>query len=116
MVDNLCEALIRGTNNRMLRVYLLNSGSEAIEAAIKLAFSFHRENNEPKRINIIAREGSYHGATLIALSVSGYPLRKNFYEGILKLDNIHYVSPCYPYRERIMGESDEALWLGRKPN
>lgn len=114
VVDNLCEALIRGTNNKMSRVYLLNSGSEATEAAIKLAFSYHCENNEPKRINIIAREGSYHGATLIALSVSGYPLRKNFYEGILKLDNIHYVSPCYPYRERIIGESDEAFVARKK--
>lgn len=80
MVDDLCKQIIYGTDGKMARVYLINSGSEANETAIKLAFSYHCENNDTKRINIIAREGSYHGATFMALSISGYNTRKDFYK------------------------------------
>ena len=93
----------------MSRVYLINSGSESTEVAIKLAYTYHCENKDNKRINIIAREGSYHGATLIALSVSGYYTRKNYYTGILKQDNLYYVSSCYTYRQQLINESDEAF-------
>ena len=107
VVHELCTNLKKGTGNVMVKVYLLNSGSEAIEAAIKLAFSYHCENNEMKRINIIARKGSYHGATLTALALSGYYARKKFYLDILRHNNnIYYVSPCYSYREQIEWESN----------
>lgn len=114
MVDNLCKQIINGTDGKMARVYLINSGSEANETAVKLAYSYHCENNDKKRINIIARDGSYHGATFMALSVSGYNSRNNFYKGILKSDNIHYVSACYSYRQQLINESDSAFVARKK--
>lgn len=93
----------------MTGIYLINSGSEAIEVAIKLAYTYHCENNDNKRINIVAREGSYHGATLFALTLSGFAARKQYYKKILMQNNIYYVSACYLYRELIKGESIEAF-------
>ncbi len=109
VIYNLCEELVKGTDNKMKRVYLINSGSEAIEVSVKLAYTYHSENNENKRINIVARVGSYHGATRFALSLSGYDARKQYYKKILNKKNIYYVSPCYIYRELLIGESNTAF-------
>jgi adenosylmethionine-8-amino-7-oxononanoate aminotransferase len=52
------------------RVFLVNSGSEAVEAALKMARQYFRIRGEPKRHKFIARSGSYHGNTLMGLSLS----------------------------------------------
>jgi adenosylmethionine-8-amino-7-oxononanoate aminotransferase len=51
--------------------FFVNSGSEAVEAAVKLAQQFHRLNGEPERIKVISRKYAYHGTTLGALGVTG---------------------------------------------
>jgi adenosylmethionine-8-amino-7-oxononanoate aminotransferase len=55
------------------RVYLVSGGSEAVETALKLARQIFVARGEAGRYRIVARWGSYHGATLGALSVSGRP-------------------------------------------
>lgn len=98
----------------MARVFLINSGSEATETAIKLAFYYHYEKNpETNRINIIARDGSYHGATLGSLSISGHFSRKKPYRKIL-MPNVHHIPACYPYRQLIKGESNVAFVARKK--
>jgi adenosylmethionine-8-amino-7-oxononanoate aminotransferase len=52
-------------------VFLVNSGSEAVESAVKLAQQYHRLNGEPDRIKVISRRYAYHGTTLGALGVTG---------------------------------------------
>jgi adenosylmethionine-8-amino-7-oxononanoate aminotransferase len=52
-------------------VFFVNSGSEAVESAIKFARQYHRSNGEPRRTKIIARDMAYHGTTLGALAVTG---------------------------------------------
>ncbi len=52
-------------------VFFVNSGSEAIEAAIKLARQFHRARGATEKTKIIARDMAYHGTTMGALSVTG---------------------------------------------
>lgn len=90
----------------MARVYLTGSGSEAMEAAIKVARQyFYEADNQTARINIIARNNSYHGNTLGALSVSGHIGRRAPYLPFLGT-YVHHVSSCYPYRQRLVGESD----------
>ena len=89
--------MLEGTNGKMGDMYIINSGSEATETAIKLAYSYHVSNNQKNRINFIARNGSYHGATLGSLSLSGHFARREPYKSIL-MPNIHFVSACYPYR------------------
>lgn len=97
----------------MGRVYLTGSGSEAMEAAIKLARQyFFEQDNRTGRINFIAREGSYHGNTIGALGVSGHPARRAPYTPLL-MGNVHHISSCNAYRQRKQGESN-AAFVARK--
>ena len=54
-------------------VFFVNSGSEAVESAIKFARQYHLSQGEPQRTKIISRDMSYHGTTLGALAVTGIP-------------------------------------------
>lgn len=52
-------------------VFFVNSGSEAVESAVKFARQYHHSQGEPQRTKIIARDMAYHGTTLGALAVTG---------------------------------------------
>lgn len=106
VVEDLCQELIKGTGDIMAKAYLTGSGSEAMEAAIKLARQYFFElNNKTSRVNFIAREGSYHGNTTGALAVSGHPARRKPYIPLL-MENVHFIPACNAYRQRLDGESD----------
>jgi adenosylmethionine-8-amino-7-oxononanoate aminotransferase len=61
------------------RVFFTNSGSEAVESALKLARSYHRKRGNGQKTKVVAREIAYHGTTLGALSATGIPaLRSDF--------------------------------------
>lgn len=78
-----------------------------MEAAIKLGRQFFFEQDpETTRVNFISREGSYHGNTLAALGVSGFPARMRPYEPYLNQSVFHKVSSCNPYRQKRDDESD----------
>jgi taurine-pyruvate aminotransferase len=87
-------AALAGKITQMLgyasRVYFTNSGSEANEAAFKVARQFHAQTGEPGRYKIIARYRGYHGNTLGALSATGQAERKLEYgppaPGFLHID------------------------------
>ncbi|PBP28745.1 PLP-dependent transferase, partial [Diplocarpon rosae] len=109
VVEALCKELIDGTEGQMSRVYLTGSGSEAMEASIKLSRQYFYENDQnTSRVNYIAREHSYHGNTIGALGVSGHVARRAPYQPFL-MDNVHRVSPCNAYRQRRVGETDVAF-------
>ena len=113
VVENLSKQLIKGTDYKMARVYLACSGSEATEAAIKLCRQFFYEKNKNSpRFKVIARQGSYHGNSLGALSVSGFPSRRAPYEKFL-MNNVYLISACNAYRQKKEGESNEDF-VGRK--
>ncbi|KAH8602417.1 pyridoxal phosphate-dependent transferase [Bisporella sp. PMI_857] len=113
VVDDLCKELIDGTENMMSRAYLTGSGSEAMEAAIKLARQFFYEGDRnTRRVNFITREGSYHGSTIGALGISGHVARKAPYLPFL-MDKAHQIPACNAYRQRKEGESD-ASFVARK--
>jgi adenosylmethionine-8-amino-7-oxononanoate aminotransferase len=78
------------------RVYLVSGGSEAVETALKLARQVCVARGEPGRYKFISRWGSYHGATLGALSVSGRPPLRRPYVPLL-LD-VSHIPPAYCYR------------------
>jgi adenosylmethionine-8-amino-7-oxononanoate aminotransferase len=88
------------------RVMFLGSGSEAMEAALKLARQYHLERGEPARGTFIARNMSYHGNTLGALAVGGHAGRRATYAPLLM--RAEFVSPCFAYRFREDGEDDGA--------
>jgi hypothetical protein len=85
-------------------VYFVSGGSEAIEAALKMARQYFTIIGEPQRTHIIGRWQSYHGNTLGALSVGGHHKRRDPYQPLL-IDS-HHISPCYAYRGKNEGESD----------
>ncbi len=62
------------------RVFFTNSGSEAVESALKLARNFHREHGRGQKIKVIAREIAYHGTTMGALAATGLPPLKAQFE------------------------------------
>lgn len=82
-----------GTLNNMVYV---TGGSEAVESCLKLALQYHAARGEMSRRRFIARERSWHGNTLGALSVSGFLERKRAFEGSL-LD-VSRLSPANAYR------------------
>jgi adenosylmethionine-8-amino-7-oxononanoate aminotransferase len=91
------------------RVMFLSSGSEANEAALKLARQYHLERGDKQRGKFIARDSAYHGATLGALSAGGHKARRATYAPMLI--DFGRIPACYSYRGREEGESEEAYGL-----
>ncbi len=106
VAEALADHLIAHAPAGISHVYLVSGGSEAIEAALKLARQYFVEIGEPQRRHFIARRQSYHGNTLGALAVGGNEWRRRQFAPLL-IDVTH-VAPCYEYRDRRNGESPEA--------
>lgn len=96
--EELADLLIAHAPGELDRVYLVSGGSEAVEAAIKLARQYHIENGEPQRRQLIARRQSYHGNTLGALAAGGNAWRRQQFDPLLI--DVSHISPCYEYAER----------------
>ena len=92
-LTDIVRGRVGGTLNHMVYV---TGGSEAVESCLKLALQYHAANGEMSRRRFIARERSWHGNTLGALSVSGFLERKRAFEGSL-LD-VSRLSPANTYR------------------
>ena len=104
--EALADHLVRTAPQGMSHVYFVSGGSEAVEAALKMARQYFVETGQPQRSHFIARRQSYHGNTLGALAVGGNEWRRREFRPLL-IDVTH-VSPCYPYRDQREGESPEA--------
>ena len=105
-MEELADALIARAPKSFDKVYFVSGGSEAIEAALKLARQYFVEKGEPQRAHVIGRRQSYHGNTLGALAVGGNAWRRKQFEPLLVRTT--HVSPCYAYRGKNPGESDAA--------
>ena len=64
--------------------FFVNSGTEAIETAMKVALQYWQEKGQPEKRQFITRWKSYHGITMGALSLSGHPLRRQRFENSLE--------------------------------
>ncbi len=104
--EALADHLIEHAPEGIQQVYFVSGGSEAIEAALKLARQYYLEVGEPERRYFIARRQSYHGNTLGALAIGGNAWRRQQFEPLL--NDVTHVSPCYAYRNRLERETDEA--------
>jgi adenosylmethionine-8-amino-7-oxononanoate aminotransferase len=107
--EELAEHLIAHAPAGLSNVFICSSGSEAIEACLKLARHFFVERGELKRTNFISRRQSYHGITVGALSVGGrmkdrQPFKEMLLEG-------HHIAPAHAYREKREDESLEEYGL-----
>ncbi len=95
-VEELAELLARKAPGALDRVYFLSSGSEAVEAALKLARQYHVERGEPARRVVIAQQPGYHGNTMLALSASARGHYKTMFAPWM-MDVVMIDAP-YPYR------------------
>ncbi|MGJ8573228.1 MAG: aspartate aminotransferase family protein [Hoeflea sp.] len=107
--EALADLLISKAPEGIDKVYFVSGGSEATEAAIKLARQYFVEKGEPARSRLIARKQSYHGNTIGALSAGGNEWRRAQF-GPLLLD-VSHIDPCYDYRLRHADETPEAYGL-----
>jgi len=106
VAETLADHLVRTAPPGMSHAYFVSGGSEAMEAAMKMARQYFVEIGQPQRKHFIARRQSYHGNTLGALAVGGNAWRRAQFAPLL-IDATH-VSPCYPYREQAATETPEA--------
>ena len=76
---DLAEKLMEFTNHRFGHVFYTNSGSEAVDTALKMALAYHKARGEPGRTRLIGRERGYHGVGFGGISVGGIATnRKSF--------------------------------------
>ena len=104
--EELADDLVAHAPDGLGHVFFVSGGSEAIEAALKLARQYFVERGEPQRRFLIARRQSYHGVTLGALAVGGREWQRRAFAPLLI--ETHHVSPVYKYRERRGDETAEA--------
>ena len=106
VAEALADTLVAGAPEGISHAYFVSGGSEAMEAALKMARQYHLERGEPGRTLFVARRQSYHGNTLGALAVGGNAARRRQYAPLLMATE--QVSPCYAYRDQLPGESAAA--------
>jgi adenosylmethionine-8-amino-7-oxononanoate aminotransferase len=102
-VEALAAEVARRSSGDLELVYPLASGSEAVEAALKLARQYWVERGEPARRKIVALSPGYHGNTLLALSVSAREHYKTYFRDWL-VDVVHVPAP-YAFRCACLGKA-----------
>lgn len=103
--EMLAERLIADAPQGISHAYFVSGGSEAIEAALKMARQYFVETGQPQRRHIIARRQSYHGNTLGALATGGNEARRRQFRPLLI--ETHHIDPCFAYRFQEPGETDQ---------
>lgn len=104
--EELASIMLDGNAYGLEKAFFVGSGSEAMDAAMKLARQYFYESGHCERKNFVARKQSYHGTTVGAMSLSSNLPRKVPYEPLL-LGNVSHVSPAYAYQYRLAEESEE---------
>jgi adenosylmethionine-8-amino-7-oxononanoate aminotransferase len=102
--EELADHLVAHAPDGLDHVYYVSGGSEAMEAALKMARQFFTERGETGRVNFIARRQSYHGNTLGVLAVGGNLWRRQQFAPMLFQSQ--HVAPPYAYRDK---RDDESL-------
>jgi adenosylmethionine-8-amino-7-oxononanoate aminotransferase len=109
VAEDLADKLIADAPKGLNHVYFVSGGSEAVEAALKMARQYFYERREKQRRYFIARRQSYHGNTIGALSTGGNLGRREMFAPILI--ETHHIEPCFAYRNKRADESLEQYGL-----
>lgn len=104
IAERLADRLVTNSPDGIDYAYLVSGGSEAMEAALKMARQYFVEKGQDRRRHVIARRQSYHGNTLGALAVGGNEWRRAQFRPLLI--ESHHIAPCYAYRGRLPAESE----------
>ncbi len=103
-VIELSEKLIEHAPAGFGKVFPVNSGSEAVDLAIKMVWFYNNALGKPKKKTIIARERAYHGVTVAAGSLTGLPYVQNGFD-LPAISVIHTGTP-HAYRYAKTGETE----------
>ena len=106
VAEELADDLVAHAPSGIGHVFFVSGGSEAIEAALKLARQYFVEHGELQRRYFVARRQSYHGITLGALAVGGRLGQRRAFAPLLI--ETHHVSPVFEYRGRRVDETPRA--------
>jgi beta-alanine--pyruvate transaminase len=79
----LAEKLVQLTPQGLNKVFYTNSGSEAVETALKMAIAYHRVRGEGSRTRLIGRERGYHGVNFGGISVGGIVTNRKMFGTLL---------------------------------
>ena len=105
IIGALAQEIIELAPVPMSKVFFANSGSEAIDTAIKLVWYYNNALGRPNKKKLIARHKAYHGVTIASASLTGLPNNHRDFDlpiaGVLHTDCPHH------YRYAEAGESEE---------
>jgi len=82
------DALARIAPAGMGHVFFTNSGSEAVDTALKIALVYHRLRGEASRTRFVGREKGYHGVNLAGVAVGGVPANRKAFGNLIAVDHL----------------------------
>tara|TARA_B100001248_G_scaffold182585_1_gene139039 strand:- start:1034 stop:2398 length:1365 start_codon:yes stop_codon:yes gene_type:complete len=104
-LNQLAQKLIDLSPAQLTNVFFACSGSEANESAVKIAWSFHRSNEEASRKKIIAHQKSYHGSAIYSAQMSGSPMMHEHQNA--EIPDIIFVTEPDVHRHKLQKETTE---------
>lgn len=105
-VIELSERLLQVAPDPMSKAFFANSGSEANDTAVRLAWQYHHARGKPRK-KIVSRYGSYHGSTIMTASLSGHAYMH--VDSHLPLDGVVFADCPHFSRYRRDGESESSF-------
>jgi len=105
-VIELAEKLIGIAPKPMQKAFFVNSGSEAIDTAIKLIWYYNNGRGKLEKKRIIARRRAYHGITLAAGHLTGLPYARAGFDLPMSDRFFHVTTPSF-YRDGLPDESED---------
>ncbi|PID28274.1 MAG: adenosylmethionine--8-amino-7-oxononanoate transaminase [Candidatus Cloacimonadota bacterium] len=99
----LAEKLIEITPENLTKVFYSDSGSEAVEIALKIAYQYNQQNGKPEKKKFISFKNAYHGDTIGSVSAGGIDLFHKVYGGLI----FETVKADSPFSYRLNGGMSE---------
>ncbi|KAL4940323.1 pyridoxal phosphate-dependent transferase [Aspergillus oleicola] len=103
--EKLAREFLGGNPWGLQKMFVVGSGSEANDIAMKLARHYFVEKGEPFRVNYVARKQAFHGNTIGALSLGSHVARRRPYLPIVLESRVTHISPAYAYQYMLPRES-----------
>ena len=107
LAERICALAPKG----MGHVFFTNSGSEAVDTALKMAVAYHRLRGQGTRTRFVGRERSYHGVNIAGISVGGVAANRKAYSGILLQGVDHLRHTHLPENAFARGEPPKGMEL-----
>jgi adenosylmethionine-8-amino-7-oxononanoate aminotransferase len=102
-IEQLAQRLVEITPEKLTRCFFADSGSAAVEVALKMSLQYWSQTNQPQRKTFISLKNGYHGETLGSLAVTDIPLFSSQYQPLL-IQHLRAPTPDLTLKEA--GETD----------